>query len=69
LGGQYLHCRGERRLVDPGEQPPGGLAAEVAERLADRGQRRVDDPAGVHVVEPGDRHVGGDPHARLLQFA
>jgi hypothetical protein len=69
LSGQYLHCRGERRLVDPGEQPAGGTAAEFAERLADRCQRRVDDAAGVHVVEPGHCHIRRDPHARLLQLA
>jgi hypothetical protein len=69
LGGQHLHCRGERRLVDPGEQPVGGTAAKVAQRLADRGQRRVDDAAGVHVVVAGHRHVRRDPHARLLQLA
>jgi hypothetical protein len=69
LSWQYLHCRGERRVVDPGEQPAGGPAAKVAKRLADRGQRRVDDPAVVHVVEPGHRDVGRDPHAPLLQLA
>jgi hypothetical protein len=47
----------------------GSPAAKVAERLADRCQRRVDDAAGVHVVEPGHRHVRRDPYAGALQFA
>jgi hypothetical protein len=69
LGGQYFDCRCERRIFDPGEQAMGGTAAEVAERLADRRQPRIDEPAGVHVVEPGHRHIGRDPDACPLEFA
>jgi hypothetical protein len=68
-GGQYLHCRGEGRIVDPGQQAVGGADAEVADRLADRGQLRLDDLTGVHIIESGHRHVGRDPDARPLQFA
>jgi hypothetical protein len=69
LSGQHLDGRRERRRVDPGEQPAGRAAAEVAQRLADGGQRRVDDAAGVHVVEPGHRYVRRAADARALQLA
>src|SRR3984957_5217437 len=57
LGGQDLRPRDQARAGDPGHEAVRRAAAELVDRLADRRQRRVDDPAGVQVVEPGHRYI------------
>ena len=69
MGRQHLGPRRQRRVLDPVQEAARGTAAEVPERLADRCQRRLDDAAGIHVVEPRHGHVRRDADTGPLQLA
>ena len=61
---QQFDARAEARVGDAIEHAGAGPLAQLAHRLVDRGQRRVEQAAGIDVVKADHGHLVGDAHPR-----